>query len=490
MSKKVVVVGAGFGGLSAACLLSSKGYDVTVLEKNSGAGGRARVYREKDFVFDMGPSWYLMPEVFDSYFELFGKRREDYYDLFRLDPYYQVFFEGGQRARITANIDDTLAAFEAFEPGGADNLKRYLAGAKYKYDVAMREFLHRDYRTVFDFLNKRLMTEGLKLNVFSSLDKYVSKYFSSDQAKKILEYAMVFLGNSPTNAPALYSIMSHVDLNLGVWYPKGGLYAVVEGLLKLAAETGVKIRYDAEVRRIVHRGGRAAGVETAEGEMAADIVLVNADYAHTELELLDEEGRSYSRGYWDKAVWAPSMFIAYLGTNRKIGALEHHNLYFAKAWERHFTEIFDRPAWPGNPSFYASCPSRTDPLAAPAGKENIFLLVPVAPGLEDTEEIREEYFEKAMDRFEGIIGEKIRPHLVVKRIYSQRDFIADYHAWKGTALGLAHTLRQTAVFRPARRSKKIKGLYFSGHYTHPGVGVPMTFISSRIAAEEIRKDNP
>ncbi len=486
--KKVLVVGAGFGGLTVSALLAHKGWDVTILEKNSTPGGRARVWEKDEYLFDMGPSWYLMPEVFEEYFRLFGKERKDYYELEKLDPYYQVIFGNGERVTITPDLEQTLRTFESFEAGGAKRLQEYLSQAQYKYEVAMRDFLYRDYRTVWDFLNRKLLIEGSRLGVFFSLDRFVGKYFKDHRAKKILEYAMVFLGASPKNTPGLYSIMSHVDMNLGVYYPKGGIHSIVRGLVKLCEEQGVRFLYDTEVKSILVRDGKVMGVRAPQGDMEADKVVVNADYSHAELDLLPEECRTFSLSYWEKAVWAPSMFIAYLGLNRRIPSLSHHNLYFSDAWDDHFHSIFQDPKWSEDPSFYLSCPSRTDPLVAPKDGENLFFLIPVAPGLPDHDEFRESYFQRMMDKVEGILGEKIRPYLRVKRIYSQKDFRSDYHAFKGTALGLSHTLRQTAIFRPPRRSRKVKGLYYTGQYPHPGVGVPSVFICSVITAEGMEKD--
>lgn len=486
MAKKAVVVGAGFGGLSSAALLAKEGFEVTVLEKCEGPGGRARLWEEGGFAFDMGPSWYLMPEVFDRYFSLFGKKREDYWKLRKLDTHYRVFFGGKESATITSDFARTKELFEGFEPGGGERLAAYVANAKYKYDTATSDFLYREYRSVFQFLNKRLMTEGLRLNVFQSLDGYVRRYFTDHRARKILEYAMVFLGASPSNAPALYSLMSYLDLADGVYFPEGGMYAIVEGLVKLCGELGVKIECGVEVTGIKTSGGRAVGVSARRGsdnfDIPAGAVLANADYAHVERELLEPGDRSYGAGYWEKAVLAPSMFIAYLGVDGKVDGIAHHNLYFADDWDAHFSSVFDKPAWPDDACFYLSAASKTDRRAAPEGKENLFLLVPVAPGLSDDDETRERFYEKTMDRVEAVTGQSIRNRIILKRLFSQRDFIGDYHAYKGTALALAHTLRQTAVFRPAMRSKRVKGLYYAGQYTHPGVGVPMALIASEVVA--------
>jgi phytoene desaturase len=486
VKKSAIVVGAGIGGLAAAALLGKDGWKVTVLEKNDSPGGRARLWSEKGYQFDMGPSWYLMPEVFERFFSLFGKRREEYYALQALDPYYRVFFEPGKPVDIGPDRKRVEELFESFEPGGAGRLREYLSRAKYKYDVAMGEFLYKEYGSIFEFLNLRMLIEGSRLNVFGRLDKSVRRYFQDRRARQILEYAMVFLGTDPSQAPALYSIMSHVDLNLGVHYPSGGLQTVGAALARLAAEQGVEIRFNQNVRKIVVENGRARKVLTDQGEYGGEAVLVNADYAFAETRLLDPHYQSYPARYWERRVLAPSFFVLYLGVKKRLDNLVHHNLYFSPDWERHFETIFRRPSWPEKPCFYVSCISKTDAEAAPRGCENVFVLVPVAPGLDDAEEVRERYAEDVIRHVEEVAGERFRSSLEVRRIFSHRDFIADYNAYKGTALGLAHTLNQTAVFRPRFRSRKVDNLYYVGQYTHPGVGVPMVLIAAQVVSGLVR----
>jgi phytoene desaturase len=485
---KCVVIGGGFAGLTIAAELADLGWSVMLLEKNSSTGGRARLWTAEGFQFDMGPSWYLMPEVFDRFFERMGRDREDYYHLDRLDTYYKVFFEHSPPITVTKEFSHTLSVFNELEEQGGKKLKSYLERSAYKYGIAMKEFLYRDYRSLFQFFNKRMMTEGLKLNIFKSIDTFVTKYFDSQEARQILEYAMVFLGTAPKDAPALYSIMSHVDLNLGVWYPRGGLSGAAAGIRRLAEDKGAEIRTGCEVDRIVTVNGRVRGVECAGEFFPADAVAVSCDYHHADMDLLGKGERNYSAKYWSKRVLAPSMFIIYLGLGRRLESLEHHNLYFETNWNRHFDTIFKAPSWPENPCFYLSCNSKTDTESAPDGGENVFILVPVAPHLTDTDEIRNEYAESVLKHIEKVTGEDLHNDVLVKRIYSHKDFIDDYNALGGSALGLAHTLRQTAVFRPSRRSKKVKGLYFTGQYTHPGVGVPMTIISSEVTAQVMEKD--
>ncbi len=488
-----MVVGAGIGGMAAAARLAQDGFQVTVVERNDQAGGRARIWQTEGYTFDMGPSWYLMPEVFERFFAQFGKKTTDYYELQRLDPSYRVFVGPGEAHDVPSDPAGVRALFERLEPGGGAKLERYLADAAYKYKVAVGEFLYRDYRTVFDFLNWRMMTEGLKLNVLGKLDAAVRKQFGDRRARQILEYAMVFLGTSPNDAPAMYALMSHVDLTQGVFYPLGGLSGVAQGVRRLAEEQGVKFLLSTEVERIVTENGRATGVQVraADGTrqtLPCAAVLANADYAHVETDLLEAADCTYPQRYWQGRVVAPSMFLMYLGVNKRLEKLAHHNLFFQPDWNRHFNAIFKKPDWPEAPCWYVSCITKTDPDMAPPGRENVFVLVPVAAGLDDNDAVREAYADKVIRHVEQITGEEITPHIELKRIYSHRDFTRDYRAWQGTALGLSHTLMQTAVFRPAMRSRKVSNLYFAGQYTHPGIGVPMVLIAADVAAGNIRRD--
>ena len=499
MRKNLVVIGGGFAGLSGAALMAREGWNVTVLEKNHQVGGRGRLWESGGYTFDMGPSWYLMPEVFDRFFESMGAKREDYYRLDRLDPAYRVFFENEAAVDVPADLAGVRRLFASLEPGGGEHLDRYLAEAAYKYDVAMSDFLYRDYNRITDFLDRRVMTEGLKLHVFRKLDNHVRRFFTDHRARKILEYAMVFLGSSPRNAPALYSLMSHVDLNLGVWFPEGGMGEVARSMARLAERAGVKILTGRDAVRIKAGRGRITEVEsrsvTAEDGGASepivhetDAVLNTADYHWAETGLLDREHRSYGRRYWRSRVVAPSMFLAYLGIRRPLPELAHHNLYFSRDWDRHFETIFSKPDWPDNPCWYLSRITATQANMAPPGCENIFLLVPVAPGLQDSDVIRDRYFEKTLAHVNRTSGVDLSQNLEVKRFFTHRDFTGDYNAFRGTALGLSHTLLQTAVFRPARRSRKLANLYHAGQYTHPGVGVPMVIIAAELAARAIVQD--
>jgi phytoene desaturase len=482
----VLIVGAGIGGLALANLLAHRDFSVRVLEKNETAGGRARIWRKDGFTFDMGPSWYLMPEVFEKFFQSLGEKRQDHYDLTRLDPSYRVFFSPGESVDLFPDADKNESTFEGFEKGGGRRLRSYLTDARYKYDTAMREFVYKEYTSLSQFLNRRMLVEGIRLNVLGSLDRHVRKFFHDRKARQVLEYHMVFLGSSPYNAPGMYAIMSHVDLTQGVFYPKGGMGQLVASLEKLAVASGVEILTGREVTRIESTGGRARGVVVdGHGRFDADIVAVNADYAFAETRLLERGERSYSARSWDRRVLAPSFFILYLGLSKKLRGPLHHTLYLAPEWDKHFDAIFRKPAWPEDPCFYLSCTSKTDPTAAPKGCEAIVALVPVASGLPDGDDERRRYRDSLIRKVQDVLGEKIEDSIRVERVFSPRDFLSDYNAYKGTGLGLAHTLLQTAVFRPPHRSRKVSNLYYTGAYTHPGVGVPMTLISSQLVADQI-----
>lgn len=488
---KVVIIGTGFGGLSAAALLAKNGFEVIVLEKNDHPGGRASVYSSKNFNFDMGPSWYLMPDVYENFFAEFNKKPEDFFELKKLDPSYRIYFGGKKVIDISADLNKNFALFDTFEKDGGKKLQKYLESAKQMYDLSIKELLYRDYRSILDFIDGKLLMQGSKLHLLENLDKFVSKNFESDEAKKIVEYSIGFLGGSPHNTPSFYHIMSHIDLTMGVWYPEGGMRKVADSIYRLAMSYGAKFYFNEPVTKIEIEDKKVTKVLTEKNSYDADLVLVNADYAHSEMDLIDPKYNTYSSKYWEERVMAPSAFVAYVGVNKKFDELAHHTLFLDKDWSKGFDTLFDpkKAAWPENPSYYVNVPSKTDSTAAPKGSDTLFILVPLAPGLKDTPEIREKFFNKIMDNLESTIGQNIREHIVVKRIFALTDFKERYNAYKGTALGLSHTMMQTALFRPSHKSKKVKNLYYSGQYTHPGIGVPMTLISSQIVAKEIIKEN-
>ena len=486
--KRAVVIGAGFAGLAAATTLAQAGWRVTVLEKNEGPGGRARVFRAQGFTFDMGPSWYWMPDVFEAYFARFGKKVSDYYELERLDPSYQVIFKGPEAVDIPAKMSELRALFERYEPGAAARLDDFLKQAAYKYQVGINRLVYAPSRSIMEFADPKLLLDIVRMDVLQSMHKHVRRFFKDPRLLELVEFPILFLGATSENTPALYSLMNYADLALGTWYPKGGMHKIVEGMVRLAEELGVELQYGAEVTEIVVENGRSTGVRTTTGFVAADAVVAGADYHHIEQEVLAPEFRNYDEKYWDSRTMAPSSLLFYLGVNKKLDKLRHHNLFFDEDLTQHAREIYEQPQWPSRPLFYASVPSKTDPTVAPEGQENLFLLIPVAPGLTDDEATRERYYDSLMDRLERHCGHSVRDAVVFKRSYAHRDFVADYHSYKGNAYGLANTLRQTAILKPTLKSKRVKNLYFTGQLTVPGPGVPPSLISGQVVAGQVLKE--
>lgn len=483
---KAIVIGAGFAGLSAATCLAHHGWKVTILEKNNQAGGRARRLSRQGFHFDMGPSWYWMPDVFERYFRRFGKRVEDYYTLQRLDPSYRVVFGKEEQVDIPARMEDFKALCESYEPGSSRRLEQFLQEAAYKYEVGVGKLVYKPSLSIREFIDPKLLVDMLRMQALQSFHKHVRKFFKHPKLIELMEFPILFLGATPKNTPALYSLMNYADVALGTWYPMGGMYSVVEGMLRLAQEQGVEVVYGAEVEKIDVQAGKAHSVHTAAQSYAADVVIAGADYHHVEAALLEPAYRQYSEAYWQKRTMAPSALLYYLGVSKKIKNLRHHVLFFDEDFEQHAHDIYTQPQWPREPLFYLSASSITDPQAAPAGKENLVLLIPIAAGLNDTPAIRARYFEQIMKRLEYYTGENIRPFIEVHESYAGSDFIRDYHAFKGNAYGLANTLKQTAIFRPRIKSKKVSNLYFTGQLTVPGPGVPPALISGQVVADYIR----
>ena len=487
MAKKVVVIGAGFAGLAAACCLAKAGHEVTVLEKNSVPGGRARQYTTDGFVFDMGPSWYWMPDVFEQFFAQFGKKTTDYYQLVRLDPSYSVFFGQDDVMQVPAKMEELQAMFERYEPGSSSNLKKFLAEAKYKYEVGMADFVHKPSHSIWEFADWRLLKSMFRLQMLTSMATHVRQLFKNRKLIELLEFPVLFLGATPAKTPAMYSLMNYADMALGTWYPMGGMFNIVEAMVSLAEELGVKVLLNQEVVSIKSSNGKATKVVSQDAEYAVDAVVGGADYQHLDQQVLTPDQRNYSKEYWDQRVMAPSSLLFYLGVKKRLTNLQHHNLFFDEDFTQHAVEIYEQPQWPEKPLFYACVPSVTDPSVAPEGYENLFVLIPLAPDLEDTEEKREYYYNLVMERLERLTGQEIRSEVVYKRSYAHRDFVQDYHAFKGNAYGLANTLLQTAFLKPKLRSKKLSNLFFTGQLTTPGPGVPPSLISGQVVAREIDK---
>lgn len=488
--KQVVIIGSGFAGLSAATFLAEKGYQVLVLEKNDGPGGRCRVWEKEGFRFDMGPSWYWMPDVFEKYFASFGKNVSDYYKLQRLDPSYRVFFSEDEVWDVPAGVDEFSAFLESKEKGAARRLKQFLEEAAYKYKTGIGNLVYKPGRRLNELIDRELILGVFKLDVIKPMSSHIRSFFKRKEIVQLMEFPVLFLGAKPSDTPALYSLMNYADIVLGTWYPENGMFDIVSAMYQLALDKGVRFEFNTEVKNIISDGGQISKVHAGDREYKADIVVGGADYHHVEQQLLPAVDRSYSSSYWEKRVMAPSSLIFYLGLNTKVEGLLHHNLFFDTDFNAHASEIYDQPAWPKHPLFYVSCTSKTDERAAPEGMENLFVLIPVATGLQDSEEIREKYYQMVMDRMEERLGQDLRTHVVVKRSYAQSNFITDYHSFKGNAYGLANTLMQTAHLKPSIKSKKIKNLYYTGQLTVPGPGVPPSLISGEVVAGEIAKEFP
>lgn len=483
--QNVIVVGSGFAGLSAACFLAKEGKDVVVLEKNDTIGGRARSFSVDGFTFDMGPSWYWMPDVFERFFEQFGKNVNDYLNLVRLEPSYKVVWGKDDFWDIPANIEALKILFEKFEKGSGKQLDLFLADAGYKYEVGMKNLVFNPSANPVKHLSKELIGGAFKLQLFSSFRKHVQKYFKHPKILTLMEFPVLFLGATAKEIPALYSLMNYADITLGTWYPMGGMSQIVVAMKNLAEELGVKFKTSSPVKSVKLIGNKISEVITENDTITCDAVLNTSDYHFFETKVLPSAQRSYSEAYWDKKVLAPSSLLFYLGINKKVKGLKHHNLFFDESMEQHSHEIYTDPKWPSDPLFYACVPSKTDETVAPEGMENIFLLIPIAADLKDNDKLHDYYYDFMIKKLEAFTQDDIKDNVIVKRTYSVENFKQDYNAFKGNAYGLSNTLMQTAFLRPSIKSKKVKNLYHAGQLTLPGPGVPPSLISGEIAAQEL-----
>lgn len=487
MSKSVIIIGSGFAGLSAASFMAKAGWKVTVLEKHPTPGGRARQFSEAGFTFDMGPSWYWMPDVFERYFNQFGKKVSDYYHLKRLDPSYRVYWPDGP-VDIPADYEALRKLFDEIEPGSAVQLDKFLKEAAYKYEVGIQKLVYKPGQSLSEFLDWELITGVFRLDVFNSIKSHVAKHFSNPKLKELMEFPVLFLGALPEDTPALYSLMNYADIKGGTWYPDGGMFQIVKAMYDLAVELGVEFHFEEEVTTISIQKNTVKEVVTKKNRYTADVVIGGADYHHIETGLLPEEFRTYSKQYWDKRVMAPSCLLYYVGLNKRLNNIHHHTLFFDTSFDVHGKEIYTTREWPSDPLFYMSATSVTDSSVAPEGCENLFLLIPVATGLsDDTEERREFYFNQVIDRLEKQLGQSVREAIIYKKSFAHSDFVSEYHAFRGNAYGLANTLRQTAVLKPGCRSKKVRNLFYTGQLTVPGPGVPPSLISGEVVAGEVIK---
>ena len=491
----VLVIGSGFAGLSASSFLAKAVYAVTVLEKNAGPGGRASQLKDQGYLFDRGPSFYWMPEVFDSYFGEFGKKVSDYYKLTRLDPSYRVYWKDGF-TDMPADYAALQKVFEELEPGSAAKLDKFLKEALIKYEVGMGRFVHKPGLSITEFMNWETISGALKLQLLTSISKHIAHHFTHPKLRQLMEFPVLFLGALPQETPALYSLMNYADIKGGTWYPEGGMYAVVDAMYKLAVELGVKFEFNAAVQSLeIGKSPKGksviTGAKTATKTYTADVVVSGADYQFTETKLLPPAFRSYSNKYWESRVMAPSCLLYYVGLNKKLKNPIHHCLFFDEPFSVHGQEIYKDPKWPTAPLFYVSIASATDTAVAPPGHENLVLLIPIASGLTgDTEELRLQYLDMILARMEHHIGESVRESVVYTKTVAVQDFINDYNSFKGNAYGLANTLLQTAIFRPACRSKKLSNLFYTGQLTVPGPGVPPSLISGQVVANQVIRSFP
>lgn len=485
MNKHISIIGSGFSSLAAASYMAKTGYKVTVYEKNETFGGRARQYFKEGFMFDMGPTWYWMPDVFEKFFADFGKKPSDYYTLNKLTPAYQVYFDKDDSLTIPGNFEEICLLFESEEKGSSKHLKRFMKMAEEHYNIAVKDIVYRPGLSPLELVTPQTVVRLGQF--FSTIRKQVRKNIKSEKLIKILEFPVLFLGAKPSNTPAFYNFMNYADFVLGTWHPEGGMYKVVEGMVSLAEQLGVNFVANANVERIlVDDTNKVSGI-TVNGEtIETSLVLSGADYAHTE-SLLPKKLRQYSDKYWEHKVFAPSSLLFYVGFDKKLQNVEHHTLFFDTDFDIHAKSIYDTVEWPEEPLFYASFPSITDTSFSPENKEAGTFLIPLAPGLEDTLALREKYFNIIIERLERLTGQDVKRSIIFKESYCVNDFIEDYNSYKGNAYGLANILTQTAFLRPKIKSKKVKNLYFTGQLTVPGPGVPPSIISGKIASDLILK---
>lgn len=490
MAKSAIVIGSGFSGLSVSASLAQQGYQVTVLEKHLTPGGRARQMVAEGYTFDMGPSWYWMPDVFEKYFASFGRKVEDFYHLHRLDPSYYVYWGKNDFTAIPSGEKAVIELFDKIDPGSGVRLKKFLSEAEYKYDVGINKLVYKPGRSIREFADIELITGVLKLDVFKSIAKHVRKVTDNKRLIQLMEFPVLFLGALPGNTPALYSLMNYADMSLGTWFPKGGMFEIVKAMFSVAEEQGVKFVFGADVEELKIENNTIKSVRVGEKDYFADVIISSADYHFTETKLLPEKFRSYTDKYWNSRVMAPSSLIYYIGLNKELDHLAHHNLFFDESLDFHAKEIYTNPKWPTAPLFYVSLTTKTDKSGAPKGHENMFILIPVAAGLVDSEDIRKKYFDLVINRMEQLTGQSIKSNIDFYKSFAYKDFVGEYNSFKGNAYGLANTLMQTAILKPSCKSKKISNLYYTGQLTVPGPGVPPALISGKVVAKEIFKDFP
>lgn len=481
MKNKPLVIGSGIAGMSAAAVLAQNGCDVQVFEKNRGPGGRCTQSIGDGFTFDMGPSWYWMPDVMERFFNRFGKSTSDYFNLTLLDPGFRIYFDSSDYMDVPANVDHQFELFESIETGSAKKLERFLEESQIKYETGMNHLVYKKSQSIFEFFSVNVIYQMIRLNALQSFHSYIRKSFSDPRLLKLLEFPILFLGGTARTTPSLYSLMNYSCLKQGTFYPMGGMYELTKAMHALAQESGVEFKFNHEVREVQTSDRSVDSVDFVK----TDGVVCAIDYHHFDQKLLSKEDRNYKSNYWDRQTLSPSSLIFYLGIDKQVDGLIHHNLFFDEDFDNHAHEIYHDPKWPEKPLFYVCCPSKTDPSVAPSGKENLFILMPLAPGLKDTPELREQYYRLILARLKKVTGQDISEHVTYKRSYCIQDFEKDYNSYKGNAYGLANTLRQTAMWKPKMKSKKLDNLFFSGQLTVPGPGVPPSIISGQLAAAQL-----
>ncbi len=472
--------------MSCAAVLASSGFDVSVFEKNDKAGGRLNYFDAEGFRFEMGPSWYWMPQIFENFYNRFGKTSSDFYDLIRLDPSYKVIFSNNEHIDIPANFNALVELFEEIEAGSGEKLRRFIDHAEIKYHIGMDEFVWKPGRSIFEFTNLKVLKNAFKLQLFRSISREIKKVVKDERLRQILEFPVLFLGATPNDTPALYSLMNYADLKLGTWYPQGGMYKIVEAFRKIAENQGVNFEYNSEVNAFDYDGKNIKSISVGNLKLPTNVVIANADYHHVDQKILEKQYQHYDQNYWDSRKMAPSSVLMFVGLSERVPELEHHNLFFDANFNKHAHEIYKSPQWPSDPLFYVCMPSKTDHTVAPDGMENLFVLMPVAPDLDDSRrEVIENYYKVIIERIEAFTKRDISKSVVFKKFFSVRDFKSMYNSFKGNAYGLANTLMQTAILKPSIKNKNLKNLYYTGQLTVPGPGLPPSIISGQLVGQEI-----